>query len=983
MSGLVPLPFSGHNLSLRWKLLLTFGLLLLLLFGTYALFSELNLRRQYADKRAAELDMAVDQLRALEGHSRRELLNLAHLVRSLAGVPAAVAEGDAGRLRELFSKQFATLQIDTDLSSAAFFDASGGLLAKEHIFPQGFVLPSRVVSAVERTLASNEAQIVAACQSNCLIHAIAPIAFGGETVGAVTLSRTLDELVIRYSNISQNDIAILAGTGGEPPLRDGLLDERLLREGGNLVAITQRQQSLPLLSQVAEQLGREPPPPQVKEGLWWHSTEYDGGHYELLPLAMPGMGDEDAVMAVIIADVTESQRQMDLVRWQNLAISLVGLAAFSLLMIALTRNPLERLRKIAELLPLLAERRFAEVRDNLNTHQHFFPDELAQLERTTLSLADRLELLEEQIEERNRSLAAKIDELSIERERYELAAAGANDGLWDWRLDANEVYYSPRWRAMVGYSCNESPNTPEEWLARIHPDEQLRVRHELHAHLQGLTNSFQSEHRVYHETSGYRWMLVRGLAVRRDDGTAYRMAGSMSDITDRRRIQAQLEHDALHDVLTGLPNRSLLLERLSHALERAQRSPESFAILFLDLDDFKKINDSLGHISGDQVLIEVSQRLERLVRPVDTVARLGGDEFIILLELISEARQVDQIIERIHEEMAAPIQIGPQEIFVGFSTGITLGGAKLDDNRGKDAADASQPELDIDAETLLRNADTAMYYAKTQNRGDRAFFDWSMHERAVFRLNLEMGLRRALEDNEIELHYQPIVSLPEGRLLGFEALARWPQEQGGWISPGDFIPLAERTGLILPLGRWVIEVAVAKAAELYHRSVNDERQDLTVQLNISGMQLRDPELVYTLHAALERYAVPGDRLKVELTETAIVENAEKALEVMQLIRNTGAKLCIDDFGTGYSSLSQLRDLPFDVLKIDRSFVGRLGRDERDEAIIESILSIAAALDKEVVAEGIETRGQVDALVSLGCRQGQGFYFSRPLTADAV
>jgi diguanylate cyclase (GGDEF)-like protein len=460
----------------------------------------------------------------------------------------------------------------------------------------------------------------------------------------------------------------------------------------------------------------------------------------------------------------------------------------------------------------------------------------------------------------------------------------------------------------------------------------------------------------------------------------------MSDVTERRRIQDQLEHDALHDALTGLPNRSLLLDRLQLASERAKRSQGGFAVLFLDLDDFKMINDSLGHVYGDQVLIEVSQRLKAVVRPGDTVARLGGDEFIVLLEQVSDDQQADRVIQRIRTQMAAPIQVGAQEIFVGFSIGVTLGDSPADKSKEGELT-YSRVESGSEANTLLRNADTAMYYAKAQNRGGRMFFDWSMHEHAVFHLNMEMALRRALEGNELELYYQPVVSLPEGRLLGFEALARWPQpdDSGRWVSPADFIPLAERTGLIVPLGRWVIEAAVAKTGEIYHRRAEQGQgqQPIIMQFNLSGKQLRDPELIVTLDAALERYEVPGSLIKIELTESAIVENADHALEVMRSIRDTGAGLCIDDFGTGYSSLSQLRDLPFDVLKIDRSFVGRSGGDARDDAIIEAILSIAWALDKEVVAEGIEYREQVDFLSRLGCLKGQGFFFSRPLSSEGV
>ncbi|MBK1734306.1 hypothetical protein CKO15_03205 [Halorhodospira abdelmalekii] len=990
-----PPPIPPRTFSLRWKLLLAFGAVLLLLLLAQALSNEVSLQRQYADERAQEQTRAAMQLQALKARSRGELLNLTHLIRSLSGVPAALAAGDAERLRHRFAEQWATLQIDTDLAIAAFFDASGELLIQEESFGPEYALPPEASDAVARALSNEEPQLIGLCRTYCLIYAAAPMAIGTETIGAILLGRTLTELVIAFERFSQLDLAILAtAETGSPPLADGL-DERLLHEGGHIVAATHRDRTLPLLSQEVEPLAQLAQRAD-REGqpTGWHPALFAGAHYELMPIPLAGMSTDDGhALAVVIADVSAAHEQITAARWQNLAISLGGLAFFAALVVAVTRHPLQRLRRIAWLLPLLAERRFTTARAHLRLQPRRFPDELERLEETTLSLADRLESLEEQVEERNRSLAAKVDELSIERERYELAAAGANDGLWDWDLEHNAVYYSARWWGMIGHREPLSDSSPEQWLGRIHPDEQTRVRQELEAHLRGLSATFESEHRLYHERDGFRWMLVRGLAVRRRDGTAYRMAGSMSDVTERHRIQEQLEHDALHDALTGLPNRNLLLDRLQRVIVRAQRSHENFAVLFLDLDDFKTINDSLGHSYGDEVLMTVSKRLSQLVRPGDTVARLGGDEFIVLLEQIEEQQQVEHVIKRIRSAMVAPILIGPQEIFANFSIGVTLGSAHEPLLAARAAGTGPEetplaPRLAAAeaANALLRNADTAMYHAKAQNRGNWALFERSMHDHALFRLNLETALRRALETDELELYYQPVVSLPTGKLLGFEALARWSRHDGGgWVSPGDFIPLAERTGLIVPLGQWVIETAIAQAAKLRRlRIAGEEREDdLIMHINVSGKQLRDPELVATLQQALREHDLPGRCLKVEITESTIVENAAAAVVIMRQIRESGAQLCIDDFGTGYSSLSQLRDLPFDVLKIDRSFVSRTGIDARDDAIVEAILSIARALDKEVVAEGIEEQAQVDFLTGLGCRQAQGFFFAKPMPAEAL
>jgi diguanylate cyclase (GGDEF)-like protein/PAS domain S-box-containing protein len=684
-----------------------------------------------------------------------------------------------------------------------------------------------------------------------------------------------------------------------------------------------------------------------------------------MPLQLPGIEAEQDITAVVIADVTEARERIEAARNRNILLSMAGLLVVALLVMAGTHSPLARLRRVASLLPLLAEHQFGTVRRNLEAiPPMLLPDELSQLERTTLALADRLEALEGEVRDRNRALASKMRELSIERERYELAAAGANDGLWDWDLQRDEVYYSQRWRAMVGCAGSDLWNGPDEWLERVHPDDRESLERDLKTHLEGRSHWFESEHRVLNERDEYRWMLVRGLAVRGADGTAHRIAGSMTDVTEQRRNQEQLRHDALHDALTGLPNRTLFLDRLEQAMLRAQRSRFRFAVLFLDIDDFKTINDSLGHAHGDQVLLQAAGRLRDPLRPGDTVARLGGDEFAILLEGLTTDAEIEQVVERLQSVMATPVTIGAQAVFIRFSIGIATSTTP-----GQNPAD------------ILRNADTAMYQSKAGNRGGSTFFDESMHAHAVRRLSLETSMRQALDNGEFELHFQPLVRLADGRLGGFEALARWPRGQQRPVSPADFVPLAEQSGLIIPLGRWVIEEAVAQAARWYHQRGGSEGVLLPVSLNVSGRQLRDPELLPTLVRALQTHDLPGRGIKLELTESAIIENISHSREVLRSLRELGVSLCIDDFGTGYSSLSQLRDFPFDVLKIDRSLITQLTEDPSQEAIVRAIVSIASALGKSVVAEGIETRAQALRLVALKCEMGQGFLFAPALPPD--
>jgi diguanylate cyclase (GGDEF)-like protein/PAS domain S-box-containing protein len=378
------------------------------------------------------------------------------------------------------------------------------------------------------------------------------------------------------------------------------------------------------------------------------------------------------------------------------------------------------------------------------------------------------------ITERKRAEQALRDS----EERYALAASGANDGLWDWDLRTDKIYFSSRWKTMLGYSDREVGDSADEWLSRIHPDDAAKVRSELKDHLEGRTSHFENEHRILHENGTYRYMLTRGLAVRDANGESYRMAGSQTDITERKVAEQQLLHDAIHDGLTGLPNRSLFKEVLKNALERLKRRTEySFAVLFLDLDHFKVINDSLGHMVGDQLIRTVARRLESCLRPGDTVARLGGDEFTILLDGIDDVETATIIAERIQIEVAKPIDLDGYERFTTTSIGIALS------TTGYERPD-----------DILRDADTAMYRAKGSGRDRYEVFDKTMHIQAVTRLELESSLRGALE-SQLLLNYQPIISLRTGRITGFEALVRWRHPQRGMVSPAEFIPLAEETGL--------------------------------------------------------------------------------------------------------------------------------------------------------------------------------------------
>ena len=543
-------------------------------------------------------------------------------------------------------------------------------------------------------------------------------------------------------------------------------------------------------------------------------------------------------------------------------------------------------------------------------------------------------------------------------ERYALAAKGANDGLWDWDLLHNRIFFSARWMSQLGLSESEAPSgDPDRWFDRVHPDDRERLFGDLGLHLEGRTPHLETEYRVRHGDGGWRWMLVRGAAVRDAAGKPYRLAGSQTDITERKEAEEKLLHDALHDALTGLPNRSLFMDRLGQAMARRQRRNDyRFAVLFLDLDRFKTINDSLGHMQGDLLLVQVAKRVAKCLGPGDTLARLGGDEFAVLLEDYSDDEPL-RAAERIQEALAAAHDLQGVEVFATASIGVAIG-----------APGYSRPE------ELLRDADTAMYRAKDLGRATHAVFQPSMHAHARAQLQLETDLRRAIEREELRLRYQPVVSLSTGRTGGCEALIVWAHPTRGEIPPNDFIPTAEETGLILPIGRWALEQACRDC-----RSWGD---GVTVSVNLSGKQLLQPDLLDQVRGALAQSGLDARRLRLEVTESVIMENAGPAALMLTQLKAMQVHLLLDDFGTGYSSLSYLHNFRFDTLKIDQSFVARLDAPGKQAEIVRTIVSLARALSMQVVAEGVENVAQLRALQALSVDSAQGWWFSRPLDSQA-
>ena len=542
-------------------------------------------------------------------------------------------------------------------------------------------------------------------------------------------------------------------------------------------------------------------------------------------------------------------------------------------------------------------------------------------------------------------------------ERLRLVTENMSDLVCLHHPDGRYLYVTPSSQTLLGYS-------PEELIGRhprelFHPDDRERICQEAYEPtLNNIPSRITS--RIRRKTGEYIWLETLTKAILSEEGQVKHLQTTSREVSDRVQAEEQLKHDALHDALTGLPNRSLLMERLDLSLKRAKRHPEfQFAVLFLDLDNFKVINDSLGHPIGDELLVVVAEQLTKLIRETDVAARLGGDEFVILLEELDEFEEAVWVAERVLSLLRSPLQIAEREVFTGTSFGIVAGTTKY--HR---------------AEDILRDADLAMYRAKHSGRGRYAIFDPAMHLQVMQRLHLESDLRQALENGEFVLYYQPIVYLENQVIQGFEALIRWRHPQRGTVSPEEFIPIAEETGLIVPIGEWILQAACQQLATW---QTQFPEQSLSISVNLSVKQLQK-FLLKHLDEVLINSGIQKDSLVLEITESMLVEKIQSTRALLDQIKAKGIRLKIDDFGTGYSSLSYLHLLPVDALKIDRAFVSLAKPDARNQVIAESIIALSNLLKLEAIAEGVETPQQLQWLKELGCELGQGFLFSPPVPA---
>jgi len=555
--------------------------------------------------------------------------------------------------------------------------------------------------------------------------------------------------------------------------------------------------------------------------------------------------------------------------------------------------------------------------------------------------------------------------MELAEQRYRAVVNGTNDGLFEWNLKSNHVNYSERWKQIVGYPNEAELHKPDDWFNRIESSDLAQLEADLAMFLAGQTETLRNQHRLTTADGENRWALCRAELIHDDDGEPLRLIGSITDTTEFKLAEEKLRHAAETDKLTGLPNRATLLDRLAQAIRRHKLTGgrRRFALMFLDFDRFKSINDSLGHDAGDQLLIQIAQRLSTQVRSTDTAARIGGDEFILLFEEVADFDQVTQIADRLLEVFSRPFDLEGNEVTSTASIGVVNGDLGYED-----------------ADAVIRDADAAMYHAKSLGKARYTVFDQNMQNESLKRMVLERELSQAIGTPQIFMAYQPIISVSEGHVVGFEALVRWEHPEMGVVRPDQFIHIAEETGLIVPLGRWILEESC--------RELNQIRRALpdlvfTMNINLSKRQLVQPDVTEMIDHVVKAAGVDPSWIKLEITESVIMDARVPVTPVLEKMRELGFQLAMDDFGTGHSSLSCLHEFPIDVLKIDRSFVQSLEQHVEFAAVIQAVVTLAHTLGLSVVAEGIETVEQLAVLQALDCDHLQGFLFARPMRVDPV
>ena len=574
---------------------------------------------------------------------------------------------------------------------------------------------------------------------------------------------------------------------------------------------------------------------------------------------------------------------------------------------------------------------------------------------------EQLIAAEEELRAQYDELHEKQEIIEKSEERYKLALEGANDAIWEIDLITKKIFYSDKFRDITGYDVSEITNLEDLMELVVEEDKETAV-FDFKNHIEGKTLHYQSNIKIVFNGGGHRWILIRGKCMRDKKGVATKMSGSVTDVSSQKNSEAEITKLQYYDALTEIPNRKLFIATLENEIIMARNSEDKHAVLFIDLDNFKEINDTLGHDYGDKLLKAVAITLRESIRENDFISRVGGDEFFILMRNIKDCAEITSICEKLLFALNYELNIDGKHVYTSASVGITI-----------------FPEDAIETSSLLINADTAMYSAKYSGKAKYSFFNKSMSDIVLRRAQIEKGLRNALKNNELEIYYQPQIDIINNRVKGFEALLRWNSRELGSLSPVEFIPVAEQCGLIIPIGDWIMKTVYLQNNIWKSKGYEYD----TIAINLSAIQLESDKFGDTLKRILEETKTNTKFVELEITESILMKDLGKSIKLLTEIRDLGINIALDDFGTGYSSLSYLKQLPINTLKIDKSFIDNISTNSREKAIVDGIIQLAQKIGLDVIAEGVETKEQIQLLKQMGCNQIQGYYFSKPLPADEI
>lgn len=577
---------------------------------------------------------------------------------------------------------------------------------------------------------------------------------------------------------------------------------------------------------------------------------------------------------------------------------------------------------------------------------------------------EELIALEDEIGKQFEELEKQSNALALSEQRYELAVEGADCGIWDWEVEKDIYYLSAKWKSYLGYDDNEIENTFYGFINIVHPNDREEVISRIEAYISGKINSYESIYRMICKNGEEKWVLSKAKVIKDSKGKNTRMAGSHTDITEQKIIQNQFKSLAYSDMLTELPNRlsfELMVNDLINDIKK-ENSNKKFALVYMDVDNFKHINDTLGHVSGDLLLKYIANILKSEVKSSDIIARLGGDEFAIVFKDIEDKEEVIGKIQELLKYLRRPWIIDQQEFFISHSIGIV-----------------TYPEDGESLSILLKNSDVAMYFVKKNMKDDYSFYIPEIQEENSKKIKMINDLRHAIYNNEFTLFYQPIIDLNNGKITGAEALIRWINPIKGMISPMEFIPLAEEFGLIHDIERWILKTAVTQKKQWEDMGYGD----IKISINISGKSVTRAGFVNEIKELLSEAKIENDKIQFEVTETALMEDLNESTKVLREIKDMNVKIALDDFGTGYSSLTYLKKLPIDVVKLDRDFIRNISEISEDEVVAKNIINLTHQLNFKIVAEGIETKEHLEFLRLNDCDYGQGYLFSKPITKEEL